>query len=367
MEGQILENQIEEEIEVPQEPANSSIRDELEKAFAKSKSEPTEKFDKPKAIATKDKPRAEDGKFRSEDGKFVRAKPTERTPEEIAARAQEEKYAKTPKGTLEVAPRGYTNVIKAKWNEFPEDVKKELIRRENDIEAGFAKMDDDRVMGRQMKDIINPYMPVIQSMGYSAPHVVQSLLNSTYILKTGTPEQKLAHLQQIAVSYGVNPAELTTQNSQPSIDPTVAALQRDLAQLKGERQTELTMKQQQDMEGANSAIRAFAADTENHPHFETVRPYMAMLFRSGMVQDLQDAYEQAVYANPNIRSTLIESHYADNEAKQIAEKKAKAEQARKAGSSIKGGPGVAVPNSKAPGKSIRENLVAGFAAARGTI
>ncbi len=367
MESQVLENQIEEEIQPDSEssePVNTSVRDELQKAFAKAKEEPTERLEKPKAAVTK--PRAEDGKFVKDVKPKVESK-TEKVDSAKNASTEHKSFAATPTAGLETAPRSYTNAVKAKWAELPEDVRQELIKREKDVETGFTKVDEERHLGRQMKDIINPYMPVIQSMGYSAPNVVQSLLNSAYILKTGTPEQKLQHLQQIAESYGINPAELTKQNSQPSIDPTVAALMREMAQLKGERQQELTTKQQQEKEVVNQTIREFAADTEAHPHFEAVRQRMAALLNANQAQNLQDAYEQAIYADPNIRSTLIESHYADNEAKQIADKKAKAEQARKAGSSIKGGPGVAVSNGKPQTRSLREELRINLRAATGTI
>lgn len=351
-EDQVLESEIQ---EAP-EQENTSLREELTRALSESK-EKAEAADAKEAPLKPAKSRAEDGKFAKSE-KQAAPKPVAKP---VTTQGEHKSFATTPAARLEATPRSYTNAVKAKWAELPEDVRQDLIKREREVELGFTKMDEERTFGRQMKDTINPYMPVIQSMGYEAPKVIQSLLNSAYVLKTGTPEQKLKHLRQIAESYGVDPRGL--QIPATAISPEIASLQRELAQLKGERNQEVTFKQQQEKEVVNQTIREFAADTDAHPHFEAVRPRMAALLSANQAQNLQDAYEQAIYADPTIRSTLLESHTADMEAKRIAESKEKAAAARKAGSSLKGGPGVAVPNVNKPNLSLRDELRANLRAA----
>ena len=92
---------------------------------------------------------------------------------------------------------------------------------------------------------------------------------------------------------------------------------------------------------------------------------MAALLKDGLAKDLQDAYDQAVYARPDIRSTLLEQQLAEKEAKRVADAKAKADAARKASGSVTGSPGATAPSkSNVPERSLREELVANLAAAR---
>jgi len=44
-----------------------------------------------------------------------------------------------------------------------------------------------------------------------------------------------------------------------------------------------------------------------HPHFETVQNEMARLIQAGVAGDLKDAYDKAVWANPDLRAQQLEA------------------------------------------------------------
>jgi hypothetical protein len=77
---------------------------------------------------------------------------------------------------------------------------------------------------------------------------------------------------------------------------------------------------------------------------------------------LQDAYDQAVWARPDTRATLLAQQRAEEEQKRRTEAKAKAEAAKRKSVSITGGPGNTAA-SAAPGSkgSVRDDLLNAFA------
>ena len=134
-----------------------------------------------------------------------------------------------------------------------------------------------------------------------------------------------------------------------------------------ERTLQVQMQRQEGQQ-LQTEIEAFASDP-GHIHFETVKPVMAALLESGAAKDLKDAYDQAVWARPDIRSTLVPPQSVNTEEKRLAEIKAKAEKAKQAGSSITGGPGAAGELNGAgnPNRSLRDTIRAAINEAQGRV
>lgn len=344
-----IEDQAEEQVE-------TTLREDIESAVK----EVSEKAEKPveEAIVKDDKEKTD--KVRDEAGKF---KSTDKKPKEETAPI-EDQVAK-PESS---APNTWTPAAKAKWKELPPEIQAEVAKREAEVEKGFTRLDEERTVGKSFKEVVSPYLSMIQSEGSTPIVAVQSLLNTAYKLRQGTPQQKGQLIMELAQTFG---AELPkVSQSQPHADPQLQAIQQELATLKNERQRDLTSREQQEQAVTQSEIDTFASNPE-HVHFETVKAYMASLLKSGLTkggsykEHLKDAYDQAVWMRPDIRSTLLEQQTAEKEAKRVADAKEKAEKARKASVSISGSPGATAP-SKAnhEDRSLREELEANLAAAR---
>lgn len=304
-----------------EEPIEDSIRGDLEKAFETVES-PSEE------------PEAKSEKTRDEAGKFAK-KPAEVAPEE-----------KVPD-----APRSWTNEEKAKWAEATPEVRKAILRRESEVEQGFTKLDEDRNFGKSIKDVVTPYMQIINAEGGTPATAIQSLLNTAYILRTAPAAQKTALFHQLARQYGV---DLSQPNNTSAVQPN--ALLTEINQLKQQiQQQPEVFRQQQESLAIKSQIDTFAADPKNI-HYEKLKPVMASLLQGGQAKDMQDAYDKASWADPDIRSSLVATQSAETETKRIAEIKAKTEQSRKASVSIKGSPSInPVPNGKSNG-SIADDI-----------
>lgn len=234
-----------------------------------------------------------------------------------------------------------------------------------------TKDDDERKFARSMYQAVSPYEAAFRSEGVSAPQYVANVLNVAYTLRTADPFTKAQTLATLAQQFGVDLKLLApTTDGQPQ-NPELAALKQQYAELHNERQREKQEREraaqearQREEQEVQQAISAFASDPA-HKYIQAVAPVMGALLQSGQAQTMKEAYEMAVYARPDIRAQL----QAEEKAKQDAERLSaqKAEEARRKGKSVRGGPGGSMPAAPNPNASVREDLEAAFAEARGRI
>ena len=297
---------------------------------------------------------------RDDKGKFKKTEDIESSPTKTIKTKPE--ILQEPVKEPEIAiPQGLNAAIKAKWKDIPPDVRQEFARREADFHKELTRHDEERNFGRQVEKIVTPYMATIRSEGATAPQAIESLLNMAHLLRVGTPRQKSDLLLRTAQNFGVDLRQALQQAPQQQ-NHVLQGIQQELQSVKDQLQQEKELKKQQEDASIQDTIEAFRADPKNI-HFETVKAHMASLLKSGLAKDLQDAYDQAVYANPQTRSTLLQQQTQTVQEKRLAEQKARADAARKAGSSIKGSPGVAASkNGKIVQPDLRSELKAQFAA-----
>lgn len=278
-------------------------------------------------------------KDRDESGKF-------KAKEEVAP-DNEPVLEKEP---VEAAPTSLSGAIKAKWGELPEDVRQEWAKREKDVHQMMTRHDGDLNLGREMKDVVMPYMATIQAEGGTPATAVKDLLNTAYQLRTGSPQQKAQMVQNIIKAYNVDMGQSQVQEN---VDPTISALYQEINDLKQRSNPEVIKKQLQDEyenDTINQEVNAFASDPANI-HYEKVKGVMASLLVNGQAKDLKEAYESAIWSDPSVRSTLMQAKPVDVQAKKAA------------ASSITGSPGTNVPNSGAPDRSLRDEIAANVRAA----
>lgn len=322
--------EIDEQVDAPVE---DSIRSDLEAAFAAVEGDPSATE---KSVATEPTDKA--SKPRDEAGKFAKK------PEEVI------EPEKVPE-----APRSWNATEKAEWATMTPAQRSAVMRRESEVELGFTKLDEERNLGKSMRETIAPYMAIIQAEGGTPQTAVKSLLETALILRTAPVAQKTALFHQLAKQYGV---DLSQPNNPSPVQPdqVLAQTQQQLAQLQQQiQQQPEVFRQQQENLAIKSTIDAFAADPKN-AHYEKLKPVMASLLQGGQAKDMQDAYDKASWADPDIRSSLVTEQAKALETTRIADIKAKADLARKAAVSVRGSPSInRVSNGKSNG-SIADDL-----------
>lgn len=260
----------------------------------------------------------------------------------------------SPAATTLQPPKTWRPEAAAKFATLPPEVQQEVLKREEDIFKGLESYKADASIGKTLKGIIQPYMQVFQAQGVDPMQQVSGLMRAHVALATGTPEQKQQFFQHLAKEYGVNLGE-----EAPYIDPQVAGLQKQLADL----QSRLNGREQQEANDARSKLQAeidtFASDPA-HQYFDEVANDIAGLLRSGAAKDLKDAYDKAIWANPITRAKEQARLTTDADAKAKAEAAERVKQARKAtGANVKSSAKAA--SGTAPLGSIDDTLSAALA------
>lgn len=319
-----------------EQPKEQSLRESLAQGLKEARDNAA-KADKPQAPKAPETKTAEAGK------------PT--------ATTAVDKNLQQPKATI-AAPPSWSAPAKAKFSTLDPVLQNEILKREKEVHQKFTAMDEERGLGKSIKEASAPYEAIIRAEGGDAVKAFKDFLNHAYLLRTASPQQKGQMLLQIAQRYG---ADLRVNPNQ-QVNPEVQQLQKTVQQLQWEREQERLNQQQQTQATIQAQIEAFSAKPEN-VHFETVKADMAALLSGGRAKDLQEAYDMAVWARPDIRSTLLQAQVAEAEAKKRQEAQAKVAAARKAGSSVVGSPGV-TPSALPADRSLRDELRANLAAAR---
>lgn len=307
------------------DPVEDSIRGDLERAFAEAEN-PVE-------------PEIKAEKTRDETGKF--------------AKKTDEPEVKLEAEKVPEPPRSWNATEKSEWSTMTPAQRSAVMRRESEVELGFTKLDEDRNFGKSLKEVIAPYLSIITAEGGTPATAVKELLNTAYILRTAPAAQKTALFHQLAQQYGV---DLKSDISTVQPDQTVQQLQNQVLQLRQEIQKQPEVfEQQQANRSLKGTIDAFAADPKNI-HYEKLKPVMASLLQNDRAKDMQDAYEQASWADPDIRPALVAEQAKSLETQRINDIKAKTELSRKAAVSVRGSPSInPVPNGKSNG-SIADDL-----------
>lgn len=356
----------------PADTAEKSLREEIQEAFTATAASGGDETPADTGASTAEA-RSRDGR-----GRFAgKVDATDATIVEPAARAQVPaagivgtaapgQGAPAAAGEQQAAPiappANLKPELRAAWDAAPPELRKHFADREAEIHRGFTRMDEERQYGKQMRDVITPYLPLIQAQGGDPASAVKSLLNTAYIFTAGTPAQKVQALQSVAQQYGIPLDQVQQMQQQQRVDPQVAALQRQVQELSTARQQELTQREQHANYEITSHIAAFAA-APGHEHFESVKTFMGSLITGGHAKDLQDAYDQAVWARPDLRQTVLAAQQQTAEQARVTQAQARAAAAKQAAGSVSGTPGVSVPVD-APNRSLRDEIRANLRAAQ---
>lgn len=255
---------------------------------------------------------------------------------------------------------GIKDSLKEKWSGLDPEIQNQIIKRESEVDKGFTRMDEERNFGKAMKEIVSPYLALINSEGGTPQKAFQEYLNAAFIMRQGTPEQKANVLRQAARQYGVDLGQVSSPAR--NVDPTIEAINQRLDRVTMTIEQQGQLKQQQEDAYNQNLIETFRNDPKN-VHFEEVRDDMSLLLKSGRASDLQDAYDKAVYMNPQTRSAVMQANAADINGQRVAEKQAKAATAKKAAVSVRGGAGTAAPAVTAPSNgTVEDDVRAAFRA-----
>lgn len=262
---------------------------------------------------------------------------------------------------LNVAPSATKGDIKAIWAQLPEPVRAEFYRREGDFHEGLQKYTQAATYAVEVSKTFQPYQAMLNSQGYPSHQAfVDEALKIAYQLSIGSPEQKAQQLLALAQAYGVDMGTVTNvgerlNSGQPVEDPTVVQLRNELAQLKQGLHQQRTQQEQAQYSSYVNDVERFRSDPKNE-YFDSVREIMGSLIESGQANDLEDAYNKAIYLHPETKAKAI-SKQIELKQREAADKAAGAKKASSVNVKTKGKPS---SNSTKVG-SLEDTLAAALA------
>lgn len=205
-----------------------------------------------------------------------------------------------------------------------------FVRRSEEMHRGLEQYRSKAQSAEAFEQALSPFMPTIQQSGMSPAEAAHHLFATEHALRYGSPEQKLQMLHKIASDYGIDMGQAQEfAANQPPADPRVNQLQQQLQQMQSWVQQQNQAREWQERQTLNSEIEKFKSDPA-HIYFEQVRGDMAGLLQAGLATDLKDAYEKAIYANPEVRQQVLAKQQAEQAEKARKEAAEKAQAAKQA-------------------------------------
>ena len=235
-----------------------------------------------------------------------------------------------------------------------------------------------------VKRVLDNYNSYLTQIGQPVDRVVEGLLQTEYLLRTGTPQQKAQAFAKIAQDYGIElgqptapalPEDIASDPVAQALDERLNKVMERLDGLQSNVQTGLGSFQAQQQNAAQAQLDAFKAEKDEkgnlkHPYYAEVEPMMEALAAAanarGQQMTLEQVYDSACMADATVR-TKIESA---RQAAQIRERQKTAAEKSKASKSVSSSPGGTQTESSLkvkPGESAYDTVMRAFEQHGGTL
>lgn len=296
----------------------SSMRDDFEDAFKQF-----EDGDNEAEVANEPETTAEEPVLQADDSTDTpdTVENTETTQEPAVSEAASAEKTEEPEETKQEslnAPISWGASAREHWKEVPDSVKQQVLKRENQIATALESGKENRKVGERFMDVVNKFHPIIAAEGVTDPvQGFHGLMETMAGLRMGTPHQKAALIAKFIHGYGVDINELdgilagqqTGQPAQPTQNSQLEALLEQkmapVTQFMNDIERQKQIKNQQLQQVTNAEVADFAS---KHEFYEDVRMDMADLLdlatKNGRKMSLQQAYDAACAANPEVQGAL---------------------------------------------------------------
>ena len=242
-------------------------------------------------------------------------------------------------------PAEWKPAAKAAWAGLPEPIRAEIHRREVDAYRKFSETAPDAEFGRNVRSIGERFRQIVDlDGGGDVGKAVASFFQTAQLLRFGTPAQKRQAVDYLEQYYGVparqaaqpqyvqqqdgtwrevTPQQQPAAQQQAFQDPRVDQL---MASISAREQAQVREEEQR----ANSVTAKFLSAVNEkgeplYPFIDNVLDDMTERVKSlrlrgiGHEEALKQAYDAAVWANPETRAELVKQQAAQLEAQRREE------------------------------------------------
>lgn len=290
---------------------------------------------------------------RDERGRFAKAGEPEPEPDGDGAEPADAQPASEPEAELE-PPTDWPLADQEQFRSFPAPARQMLLARTNEARDARQVATAWHQYHQGLESILGPRRETFARDGLDDAGAVRQIFS----ISDFAAKWPVDFMRWYAQQRGLTPDQIwPQQNQQPEDDSLIAGdplfqkTQQELSQLRSvvanwqrAQEQQSTYAQQQAQQSLVSEVQNFAGAVDDkgrpqYPYFQNVRSYMGALIGSGDASDLKSAYDMACRAHPEVYAKINAAAQAKAVTEQAKAARVKAQDARRAGSSIAGTPG----------------------------
>ena len=258
-------------------------------------------------------------RLRDEKGRFAEAKAESKARVEVKQTAPV--VQKIPK------PDSWKKEYEADWNALTPRQQEYLKSREDQYFKGISTYQQEWKSAKPLLDAVAPFLPQLQAHNIKPDEWISNLGRAHYTLANGSPQARLQMFGRLAHDYGV-PLQALTDHSVAQQYLQQQNIQQPTQQPPEQPDFDALIEQKLLTREINNEINNFetakdAAGNTLYPHYQTVRPDMALLLQAGKAKDLKSAYNMALRLHDDLFTAQQEANRkADDTARLEAQRKA---------------------------------------------
>lgn len=256
--------------------------------------------------AAPDADKAQSDRARDETGKFT-TKPVEQQAPASAASKSATPQAQTetaaPAPAVPRVPQSWAKEQHAGFAQLPPATQDYILKREDEMHRALSQRDERINLADRISRAIQPHSAMIEKLGIRDPAEHFGMMMNVQAMFAKNPVGALQHLAaQSGYQIQLSPIHQSQQPGAPAVSQSgqqpLPAQQP--AQLPPQLMQTIQMLEQQ-------AVRSEEQKyiDGGHPHYYAVRDRMDSLLTSGQAKTLDDAYDAAVWLDPNLREQMI--------------------------------------------------------------
>ncbi len=268
------------------------------------------------------------------------------------AAASEPAAAEEGKWKEDRAPSSWTPKARERWESIDPELRREIVRREEAAVSGVRQIQEKFQPYENFYKFMSPVVDEARSLGVAPEQHIMNAVMMERALRAPDVPSRFQALLRMADQYGIPLREVVNASvgeevlkgkGQAAQGGVPAEVARELEEIRHWRDS---MERDQVL----GEVSSFSAGKE---FFEDVRFTMGNLIRSGAAENLDQAYEQAIWAVPAVREVLIARTAAGSTSTGVRQR----QQAAASVGRVAGTSGVHVPASDEDGDDDIASIV----------
>lgn len=206
-------------------------------------------------------------------------------------------------------PASWSAEMHSHWTTLPPQIQTYVSQREQDASRKISEQGNELGRARPVVDLFDRYQQNFDRHGISFEDGMASLMQAQEMLD----QNPLQGIAAIAETYGIDLPSVfgpSAQQLSPEVQRLVAENRQYQATINNLQRDQRARQIAEDRAIYSEALQDLGHWSLDKEHFAAVENTMAGLLSSGEAEDLDEAYDMACHAVPEIRQELLEADRA---------------------------------------------------------